>query len=199
MKSGLYDCTLALGFEKMARGSLTLAFSDRASPLENFIKKNDELRTDTKKAFTPQLFGNAGVEHMEKYGTTEEHFAKVAYKNHKHSVNNPYSQFRTEYSLDQIKQSPIIHSPLTKLQCCPTSNGAACAIVASEDFVKEHGLEDQAVEILAIEMATDTKATFESNSSIKLVGQDLTKIAAKKAFEASGVTPDDCDICELHD
>ena len=131
--------------------------------------------------------------------TTEEHFAKVAYKNHKHSVNNPYSQFRTEYTLDQIKQSPVIHSPLTKLQCCPTSNGAACAIVASEDFVKEHGLEDQAVEILAIEMATDTKATFESNSSIKLVGQDLTKIAAKKAFEASGVTPDDGDVCELHD
>ena len=93
----------------MARGSLTLAFSDRVSPLENFIKKNDELRTDTKKPFAPQLFGNAGIEHMEKYGTTEEHFAKVAYKNHKHSVNNPYSQFRTEYTLDQIKQSPIIY------------------------------------------------------------------------------------------
>ena len=62
--------------------------------------------------------------------------------------------------------------------CCPTSNGSACAIICSEDFVKSHGLEDQAVEILASAMATDTKSTFESNSNMKLVGVDLTKSAA---------------------
>ena len=183
----------------MARGSLQFAFSDRSNPLEKFISKNDELRKDTGKPFASQLFGNAGIEHMEKYGTTEEHFAKIAYKNHLHSVNNPYSQFRTEYSLDEIKQSPLIQSPLTKLQCCPTSNGAACAIVASEDFVKKHGLEDQAVEILSIVMTTDTHATFDSDSNMKLVGQDLTKSAAQQAFEATGLNADDCDVCELHD
>lgn len=199
VKSGLYDCTMALGFEKMARGSLTLAFPDRVSPLDKFIKKNDEMRKDSGKPFAPQLFGNAGVEHMEKYGTTEEHFAKVAYKNHLHSVNNPYSQFRTEYTLDEIKQSPLIQAPLTKLQCCPTSNGAACAIICSEEFVKSHGLEDQAVEILATAMATDTQTTFKADSNMKLVGQDLTKSAAEQVFKATGLTPDDCDVCELHD
>mmetsp|Transcript_15558 Transcript_15558/g.17291 ORF Transcript_15558/g.17291 Transcript_15558/m.17291 type:complete len:437 (+) Transcript_15558:31-1341(+) len=199
IQAGLYDCTMALGFDKMARGSLQFAFPDRTSPLAKFISKNDELRKDTGKPFAPQLFGNAGVEHMEKYGTTEEHFAKVAYKNHLHSVNNPYSQFRTKYSLDEIKQSPLIQTPLTKLQCCPTSNGAACTILASEDFVIEHGLEDQAIEILSIAMATDTKATFESDSNMKLVGQDLTKAAAQQVFEKTGLTPDDCDVCELHD
>ena len=199
VKAGLYDCTMALGFEKMARGSLTLAFADRTSPLDKFISKNHELRKDTGKPFAPQLFGNAGAEHMEKYGTTEEHFAKIAYKNHLHSVNNPYSQFRDEYTLDQIKQSPMIQHPLTKLQCCPTSNGAACAIIVSEDYVKSHGLEDQAVEIMAVSMATDTTTTFESNSNIKLIGQDLTKSAAKQCFDATGLTPADCDVCELHD
>lgn len=199
IKSGLYECTMALGFDKMVRGSLQIAFPDRSAPLDKFIAKNDELRKDSGKPFAPQLFGNAGLEHMEKYGTTEEHFAKVAYKNHLHSVNNPYSQFRTKYTLDEIKQSPLIQRPLTKLQCCPTSNGAACAIVVSEDFVKLHGLEDQAVEILSINMATDTKTTFEADSNIKLVGQDLTKSASKQAFEATGLTPDDCDVCELHD
>ena len=54
---------------------------------------------------------------MDKYGTTKEQFAKIAYKNHKHSVNNPYSQFRDEYSLDQILKSPNVFDPLTKLQC----------------------------------------------------------------------------------
>jgi len=79
---------------------------------------------------------------MEKYGTKPEHFAKIAWKNHKHSVNNPYSQFQDEYSLEEILKSPMIHEPLTKLQCCPTSNGAAAAIFCSEEFVKKHKLED---------------------------------------------------------
>jgi len=66
------------------------------------------------------MFGNAGVEHMEKYGTTQEQLAKIAWKNHKHSKNNPYAQFREEYSMEQILKSPQVFGPLTKLQCCPT-------------------------------------------------------------------------------
>ena len=65
-----------------------------------------------------QMFGNAGREHMKKYGTKAHHFAKIAAKNHKHSINNPKSQFQDEYSLEQILASPNIHDPLTKLQAC---------------------------------------------------------------------------------
>lgn len=84
-----------------------MAYKDRAIPIDKMTAKNTELRGNNEKMpFAPQLFGNAGREHMEKYGTTKEHFAKVAYKNHKHSVNNPYSQFRDEYSLQQILDSP---------------------------------------------------------------------------------------------
>jgi len=116
----------------------------------------------------PQIFGNAGIEHMEKYGTSVDHFAKIAWKNHHHrcaarahgrprqvvpnrrrvaawmdsliSVNNPYSQFQTEYSLDEVKNGRKIWNYLTLHQCCPTSDGAACAILASEDFVRRHNL-----------------------------------------------------------
>lgn len=101
-----------------------------------------ETRGFGKGPLTAQFFGNAGKEHMEKYGTKKEHLAKIAYKNHMHSVNNPYSQFRDEYTLEQILKSPTVFDPLTKLQCCPTSDGAACAIVASEAFVRKRGLED---------------------------------------------------------
>ena len=79
---------------------------------------------------------------MDKYGTKLEHFAKIAEKNHRHSVNNPYSQFRDVYTLDEILKSPKIHYPLTKLQCCPTSDGAAAAIICSEEFVKANKLQD---------------------------------------------------------
>ena len=83
----------------------------------------------------------------EKYGTTQEQFAKIGHKNHKHSVNNPYSQFRDKYSLDDILNAKMVYEPLTKLQCCPTSDGAGVATFASEDFVKKHNLQKNAVEI----------------------------------------------------
>jgi Acetyl-CoA acetyltransferase len=65
--------------------------------------------------------------------------------------------------------SPKIFGPLTKLQCCPTSDGAAAAVLASEDFVRRYGFEANAVEIVGLEMATDTSSTFNSDSCIKLV------------------------------
>lgn len=199
IEGGIANCCLAFGFEKMARGSLQMAYNDRAIPVDKMTAKNTEMRGKTKMPFAPQLFGNAGREHMEKYGSRPQHFAKIAYKNHKHSVNNPYSQFQDEYSLQQILDSTMIHEPLTKLQCCPTSNGAAAAIICSEEFMREHGLEDQAVEILHLTMTTDTPSTYTDNSNIKLVGGDMTKEAAKQLFETTGYQPADVDVCEVHD
>lgn len=124
----------------------------------------------TESPITAQMFGNAGIEHMKKYGTKPEHFAKIAYKNHLHSTNNPYSQFQDKYSLEQIMNSPKVYGPLTKLQCCPTSDGAAAVILANEDFVRKHHLESQAVAILAMEMSTDLPSTFNSRSSMNIVG-----------------------------
>merc|ERR1712176_95881 len=115
------------------------------------------------------------------------------------SVNNPYSQFRDEYTLEQIKAAPVVYEPLTKLQCCPTSDGAACAIVASEAFVKAHGLEGQAVEITGMHMATDQNSTFDDKSCIKMIGFDMTKLAADTALSQAGRVAADVQVVELHD
>ena len=147
----------------------------------------------------PQLFGNAGREHMEKYGTRPEHFAKIAHKNHKHSVNNPFSQFRDEYSMEQINGAPMVHEPLTKLHCCPTSDGGAAAVLASEKFVKERGLESRAVEIVGMEMSTDFPAALEGKSCIQAVGFDMTKNAVSKLFKDTGMGAGDVQVVELHD
>jgi len=199
IEGGLADCVLALGFEKMEKGSLGSKYTDRTNPMDKQFMLMNDLRGIGAAPVAPQFFGNAGREHMERYGTTAEHFAKIGWKNHKHSVNNPYSQFQDEYSLEQIKAAPMVWEPLTKLQCCPTSDGSGAAIVVSEDFVRRHGLQAKAVEILGMAMASDFKSTFDEKSSIKLVGSDMTKAAARKVYEQSGFGPENVDVVELHD
>jgi sterol carrier protein 2 len=199
IEGGLADCVLALGFEKMEKGSLGSKYTDRTNPMDKQFMVMNDLRGIGAAPVAPQFFGNAGREHMERYGTTAEHFAKIGWKNHKHSVNNPYSQFQDEYSLEQIKAAPMVWDPLTKLQCCPTSDGAGAAILASEDFVRKHGLQAKAVEILGMAMASDFKSTFDEKSSIKLVGSDMTKAAARRVYEQSGFGPENVDVVELHD
>lgn len=196
---GIADCVLALGFEKMEKGSLAPKFSDRTNPMDKHFSKMVQLRGLANAPGAPQIFGNAGREHMEKYGTTKEQFAKIAEKNHRHSANNPYSQFQDVYSLEEILASPVVHEPLTKLQCCPTSDGAAAAILASKRFVEQHDLWDKAVEIVAQAMKTDLPSTFEDDSCIKLVGFDLSRDAARQVYEESGYGPEDVDVIELHD
>lgn len=69
-----------------------MKFPDRTQPLDKLILSTIEWSKDQGKGpFAPQIFGNAGTEHMKKYGTKAEHFAKIAYKNHLHSTKNPYS------------------------------------------------------------------------------------------------------------
>ena len=195
----LAECALALGFEKMEKGSLGVKYTDRTNPMDKHAKAMIEMRGFAKAPPAPQFFGNAGREHMERYGTTAEQFAKIGWKNHKHSVNNPYSQFQDEYSLEDILNAPMVYEPLTKLQCCPTSDGAGAAILASEAFVKKHGLQDQAVEILGMAMTTDYASSFDEKSDIKLVGYDMTAKAAQKVYEQSGQGPENVDVVELHD
>jgi acetyl-CoA acetyltransferase len=199
VRGGLADCALALGFEKMEMGSLGVKWTDRTNPMDKHAMAMFAVREPEQSPPAPQMFGNAGREHMERYGSTADHYAWIGYKNHKHSVNNPYAQFQTEYSLQDIKDAKVIHEPLTKLQCSPTSDGSACAIVASERFVDEHDLWDRAVEIAGQAMVTDMSSTFDEGSCIKIVGYDMSREAARRAYEEAGVGAEDVDVIELHD
>src|SRR3954470_9271283 len=199
VKGGLADCVLALGFEKMQKGSLQANFMEREQPVGRHYAALFELREPEAAPPAPQMFGMAGRQHMEKCGSTPDHYAWIGYKNPKHSVNNPYAQFQTEYSLDEIKSAPMIYEPLTKLQCSPTSDGSGAAIIASERFVDEHDLWDQAIEIVGQSMVTDMSSTFEDKSAISVVGAKMTAKAAQEAYEEAQVGPEDVDVIELHD
>lgn len=153
---GAADVALVVGFEKMSPGSLGSKFNDRTNPMDRSFSMMHETRgVEPKKPGAAQLFGNAGREYMERYGATKEDFAEIARVNHEHSQRNPYSQFRDVYTLEQIMASQTIFEPLTKLQCCPTSDGAAAAVLVSHKWLEAHPeLKSRAVLIAGQAMAT---------------------------------------------
>ncbi|MBF6545416.1 lipid-transfer protein [Nocardia brasiliensis] len=200
IRGGEADCAMALGFEKMQSGSLEAGFTDREQPLLRHIEALAQLR-DFAMPVAPWMFGAAGVEHMERYGSTRTHFAKIAEKNHRHSANNPYAQFQNVYTLDEITAAKMVYEPLglTRLQCSPTSDGSGAAVLASERFVDEHDLGARAVEIVGQAMVTDLESSFATKTARSLVGVDMTAAAARKVYAQADIGPDDLDVIELHD
>src|SRR5438093_11866985 len=161
--SGAIECALALGFEKMERGSLGAKYTDRTNPMDKHAEVMIELQGFEAAPPTAQMFGGAGRELMKKYGVTKEQLAKVAVKYRRHGSKNERSQFREASTLEEVLASPLVYEPLTKFQCCPTSDGAAAAIVCSEEFARQHGLADRP-HIAAMTMTTDFSSTFDAKS-----------------------------------
>jgi acetyl-CoA acetyltransferase len=190
IRFGQNECVLALGFEKMQKGPL----ENQLQGLETIAKEAAEKKAPP---IAARMFGDGGRDHMEKYGTKKETFAKIAVKNHRHSVNNPRAQYRQEFSLDEVLQSRMVYEPLTILQCCPTSDGAAAAVLVSEDYLRAHP-HPAAIEILSMAMATDKFEDFGRNR-IGMIGMGMTERAAKTVYEESGLGPKDVQVIELHD
>jgi acetyl-CoA acetyltransferase len=200
VRGGIADCVLAVGFEKMNKGSLGGSEGlPKVTTLDEHLKVMVPKYGWAKSPITAQIFGNAALDHMAAYGTTREQIAAVSVKNHSHSTNNPYAQFQDEYTLEQVLADKMIHEPLTRSQCSPTSDGAGAAIVVSERFARDHGLVGQAVEIVAQALTTDTPEAFSSGSMVDVVGAPMTRDAARQVFAESGLTIEDVDVIELHD
>jgi acetyl-CoA acetyltransferase len=197
--SGTVDCALALGFEQMVPGALGTVYSDRPGPLERFERTRDTLQgADPQSPTAAQFFGGAGQAYVDEFGIDPAIFAEISVKARKHAANNPNAVFRTPVTVEQVLDSPRIYGPLTRLQCCPPTCGAAAAVVCSPEFAKRHGVRAE-VEIAAQSLRTDTPSTFESNDLRKIVGYDMTIAAATDVYEASGVGPEEIQVVELHD
>jgi acetyl-CoA acyltransferase len=187
--SGMNECVLAFGFEKMQKGPL----EKQLSGLENIAKESDKGAPP----IAARMFGDGGRQHMELYGTTKEQFAKVSVKNHRHSVNNPRSQYREACTLEEVLASRLVYDPLTILQCCPTSDGAGAAILCSQEFANKHGI-SRPVRIVAQAMATDRMEDF-SMGALGMIGVGMSRRAAEKVYEQAGLGPKDVQVIELHD
>ncbi len=200
VQSGMVDCALALGFEQMNPGALKSVWTDRKPALERANALVDELvgRSDLPGNAIRQ-FAGAGLAHMTQYGTKLETFAKIRAKASRHAARNPLAVFRNVVSTgDVLASPPLWEGVLTRLMACPPTCGAAAAIVVSEAFAKQHGLRRD-VAVAAQALATDPPSSFDTRDMIRVVGTDITRLAAKQVYEQAGIGPEDVDVIELHD
>ncbi len=182
---GFYDVALAFGIEKMTERTtqeITRALAGAA-----------DVDLETRYGFTFPGF-NAGVarRHMELYGTTREQMALVAVKNHRHALNNPKAHFQKAITVEDVVNSPMVADPLRLYDCCPASDGAAAAILVAADSLKPS--ERPAVRVAA---AVQTSGTFSDEREITTFHPTVE--AAKQAWEAAGIGPEDVDVAEVHD
>jgi acetyl-CoA acetyltransferase len=197
--AGAADCILAVGFEQMRPGALAAVFGDRPTPFEQFDRITDELVGEGEIPLALRYFGGAGREHMQRYGTKLQTFAKVRAKASRHAEKNPLAVFRRVVTPDEVlADQPIWPGVMTRLMACPPTCGAAAAVLVSDSFAQRRGIARD-VAIVAQAMTTDTPATFESHSMIRLIGYDMARAAAQQVYEAAGVGPGDIDVAELHD
>ncbi|MFQ3452314.1 lipid-transfer protein [Bradyrhizobium sp. UFLA01-814] len=199
IESGAADCVMALGFEQMKPGALGAVFTDRPSAFDDFDAAADKLVDAPGVPLALRYFGGAGLSHMKKYGTPLSAFATVRAKASRHAKNNPLALFRKEVTADDVMNDQVIWpGVMTRLMACPPTCGGAAAILVSEKFADQHGLNKQ-VRIAAQAMTTDTPSTFGASDMMQVVGYDMARDAARKVYEAAGIGPDDLDVVELHD
>jgi acetyl-CoA acyltransferase len=202
VESGVVECAIALGFEEMQPGALTSRWTERESPLDSFNRVGGHLIADAIEAGVPRaltFFGGAGREHMQKYGTKLETFAKIRAKASRHAEHNERAIFRKVVSAEDVMNDvQVWPGVMTRLMACPPTCGAAAAIICSEAFAKKHNIRTD-VRILAQSMTTDVPSSFEPASMIRLVGFDMARKGANEVYEKAGVSPSDIQVCELHD
>ena len=189
LQSGAHELVLVLGVEKMPRG-----FMD---PLALYDRWQVEMGMST----NPSYWAMRARRHMHEFGTTEMQIAKVAYKNHKNSVHNPYAMYRKEFSIDEILHSQLVCDPIRLFEICAPNEGAAAIIVATEKKARQLTTKPIRVSACVHTLArysADFRVPADSMSAT-CVNPGPTEVTARKAFEVAGLGPSDVDCFEVQD
>ena len=189
--SGAHDCVLALGVEKLR---------DR-SPQESLVA----MQADTGHPFYQKGFTAAGTfavfanRHFRSFGTTREHLAEVSVKNHAHGVDNPRAQYRSRIEIEDVLRSPVVAEPLTVLDCCPTTDGGAAAILVRVEDVPE-GMRPVVIRGQGFAVSAGWDSPFYDPEN-EFTSFRATRVAAETAYrEASIEDPlSEIDLAEVHD
>ena len=209
IRAGQSDIALAVGAEKMYSQDRALSFSifDGSWDVHSVKQSVDNLLHMGNGVPTPAEYQDAGPHsvfmdvyqafakfHIKNFGTTARQIATVAAKNHHHSVNNPLSQYRRDYSVDEILAAPMIVWPLTLPMCSPISDGAAAALLCSEAGLHKLGINPAAAcEVRASVLMGGGRRDVEDYR------HDVSHMAARRAYELAGVGPEDIHVAEVHD
>lgn len=178
VNSGRFKHVLALGVEQMT--------SVTAGAIEPDVT-DAEGRSGLA---LPSIYAMAANRYMACHGLSAEDLARVSVKNHNHALGNPRAQYSGKYTVEQVLASKMISDPLTLLQCCPISDGAAAAVIGTERGVSSD------VRVLSAAVRAGRLWDYRSKH---VWGYELIRDTANDAFEESNVGPGDVDVLEVHD
>ncbi len=180
-KSGNYNNILVIGFEKMVSNLSSKVTDEMLMGAERLYEQSEGMNFPAANALVAQQY-------MSIYDATSDDLALVAYKNHQNGYLNPKARFyKKKISIDEIKKSPVVASPLRLFDCSIPANGAAALILSKEK---------SDIEVIGSAEETDYLAPFERED---MISWDASKKAAAEAYKQAGIYPDDIDVAELHD
>jgi benzoylsuccinyl-CoA thiolase BbsB subunit len=180
---GHYDIGLAIGVESMT-----------TSPVARKLipPPKDDLEGHLGLTM-PTLFAILARRQMEQYGAMVRDFAQVSVKNHHQGCLNPFAQYKKEFTIDEVLNSRMICDPITLLECCPNTDGAAAAVLCSMDIARR--FTSKPIKIVASTLLSGNYRYLNSDISSSPLG----KKTARMAYEMAGLGPEDIDLIELHD
>ena len=198
--SGMYDCVLALGVEKLSdpdRAKSLRAFNSAVdvselAEIEKRLGRSGEGAATNRSLFMDlyvSMLSSGKPAGQSVGGVTPDQMALVSVKNHYHGSLNPYAQYREEVTLEQVLQSKSVVGPLTVLMCSPLGDGAAAALLVSEEFARNKGLKGPRVDASVLVSGRGDDRSMEPS----------TRRAATKAYEMAGIGPEDVGLAEVHD
>ncbi|HYM17991.1 MAG TPA: thiolase family protein [Micropepsaceae bacterium] len=179
--SGAYDVALVIGVEKLTK------FGGGTLPLD---EDDWEVRLGLS---MPALYAMRAQRYMHDYGVKLEQVAAVSVKNRHNGALNPDAQMRKEVSVAEVLASRMVADPFTLLQCCPTGDGAAAIILASDKVARQ--IRRDAISVRGSHLTSGRfMAGFRDMTS-----PEITVRGAKESFEEAGLGPSDIDVAEVHD
>ncbi|MBI03273.1 MAG: hypothetical protein CL468_04500 [Acidimicrobiaceae bacterium] len=181
IEQGIYDLVLVVGFEKMERGPVEIAASD-----------SYDLRMG--QSLAPANYGLKSQIYMDRYGATAEQFAAVSVKSHANAKLNPYAQYRKEVTIQEVMESRMIATPITLLQCSPTSDGASAVILSSATKARQYRNTHGEVYVTGWACGTDSYGDDDSDELEPCV----TRLS-NELYERAAIGPEDIDVVQLHD
>ncbi|MFX1766364.1 thiolase family protein [Paraburkholderia sp. A1RI-2L] len=209
LRAGGSDVALALGAEKMNVEDKSRTFAlfetgwDVSRVDENFAaltKLGDGIvpppgsESDRPYSRFMAIYAALCRYHMKTYGTTQRQIAAVSAKNHGHSVHNPLSQFRKPFTIEEVLSAPPITYPITLPMCAPVTDGAAAAILCTEEGLRRIGADrSRSIRVAASVIRSSTPRRIDEPE------KNIGRLAALQAYEQAGLSPEDIDVAELHD
>ncbi|MBI4507726.1 MAG: thiolase family protein [Chloroflexi bacterium] len=178
--TGQFDCALVVGSERVPRGPVAVTAEDDP---QRFVGDDHMMAT----------YALRMRRYIASYGAPVEAIAGIAVKAHRNAVHNPYAQYKKEFTLDDVLGSRMIAEPLTLYQCCPTSEGAAAAVLVAEDALPRRADGRPTVYVRAAALTT------ERYHSRGIDNPDSVAAAAEEAFRQAGISAREVDLVQVHD